>query len=331
MAEVEEKQIENEEIIRGMTGQPIYPNALFMLPAESMTVTEVLEALVQASKVFKPVIKSAVSTVPYRYEYATLDDLVGATAEALTSNSLRIIHQTLPLDRDCWVLVTKLWHSKSGEWLAAYAPVDPEPQPSGGFSSRQEWGKQISYIRKYQMASLLNLTAESDSDASERGKQTASQGAAQGKRKQTAAEKRSWAILNTLGIDQPAWKADICKRYKVDSCTKLDNATWAKINNALVNYEKMLATISEHYQAKPEEVQSFLVYKFGHRIGESYDVLHEALNGDNGKMAALFEEFSIWKELPEGKVDGEEEEAEEAEEVLFPNTEQPERKHNPPA
>ena len=313
--DLEEKKEESERRIREMgngiieTGISFANRAEFMLPGESEKVNDLLEALAKASGEFKPVKQTGINKYS-GYKYTTLDDMIAATDEGLRNQNIRIVHQGLPIERDYWLLVTTIRHGATGQWMASYTPIDPEPTPEKGLSAKQEWGKNLTYSKKYQLGCLLNLGSEDDTDGAIKptaGDAKANEPASQdpSKRKQSPAEIKSWAMLNELGIDQAAWKKDMYEKYKVKSTTELDPKVWSKISKALEEYQKFILLICDHWQCVSQDLREFLVYKFGHKIGESYDVLHEALSTENGKMAELFSAFSEWKEMPEEEAEAE--------------------------
>lgn len=118
-------------------------------------------ALSQAQAQYKTLRKTGKATHPKPREYATLDDVIEATRDALAANHVAL-NQFVIGDAYAVSVVTILSH-ESGDWIrsAITLAVDEEK----GISRTQSMGKAITYLRRYAASSALYLAAETDDDA----------------------------------------------------------------------------------------------------------------------------------------------------------------------
>ena len=131
----------------------------------SPTIFKIVSALARAQGKYKPLAKNCEGKVSYgakdgreaggyKFRYADLGAVLEATSEALSSEELA--HTVLIGAGRIRVM---LLHS-SGEWFASEAPIgSPEEM---GF---QKFGAQITYLRRYLFAPLVDLASEDDDDA----------------------------------------------------------------------------------------------------------------------------------------------------------------------
>ena len=131
----------------------------------SPTISKIVSALARAQSKYKPLAKNCEGKVSYgakdgreaggyKFRYADLGAVLEATSEALSSEELA--HTVLIGAGRIRVM---LLHS-SGEWFASEAPIgSPEEM---GF---QKFGAQITYLRRYLFAPLVDLASEDDDDA----------------------------------------------------------------------------------------------------------------------------------------------------------------------
>lgn len=91
----------------------------------------------------------------YKFAYAPLDTVLAAVRPALAKNGLAIV-QTLS-GNGTRVMTTTLMHA-SGEWLSSTVALP------GQASSSQEFGSQVTYMRRYAIVSILGVVAEEDDD-----------------------------------------------------------------------------------------------------------------------------------------------------------------------
>lgn len=109
--------------------------------------------LIEFHKQFNGVAKSGLNP-HFKSEYMTLDDVVHATTPILTDLDLYVTHSTRTDDNGTF-LVTRL-NADDGESLDSWFPLSLNGNP-------QATGSQITYGKRYNLCSLLNI-AEADDD-----------------------------------------------------------------------------------------------------------------------------------------------------------------------
>ena len=104
------------------------------------------------------------ATNPFlKNRYASLGAVIQASKDALTRNGLAVSQPAIS-DGNGVGITTLLMH-ESGEWIetAITLPISEEK----GKSQAQVAGSIISYLRRYSLASLLNLYSDEDNDGNE--------------------------------------------------------------------------------------------------------------------------------------------------------------------
>lgn len=126
---------------------------------QSENINELATALSKAQGEFGHVLKNKqVNFSNTKYSYADLAGCFDACREALSNNGLSIVQPT-QLIGTSWVVITRLMHS-SGQWIDSILPISLEGRP-------QDVGSRITYMRKYQLWSILGLATEDDDGQSE--------------------------------------------------------------------------------------------------------------------------------------------------------------------
>ncbi len=92
----------------------------------------------------------------YTFRYATLDKIMETIRAALGGNGLCVLQPIVSTQRGP-VLVTRLLH-ESGQWMECEIPL-----PTLG-DSLQDFGSAVSYVRRYAVSAMLNITADEDDD-----------------------------------------------------------------------------------------------------------------------------------------------------------------------
>lgn len=92
----------------------------------------------------------------YSFTYATLDAILEMARPHLAANGLSLI-QPFTIEDEWVVLTTRLMHS-SGEFIEETLALRPEDL------SPQSVGSVCTYAKRYQLCSLLGITAEEDDD-----------------------------------------------------------------------------------------------------------------------------------------------------------------------
>lgn len=91
-----------------------------------------------------------------KFKYADLASIYDALRKPLSDNKLAIVQPIRELNGNLY-LVTKLIHG-SGQWLACVHPLTREGM------SPQQFGSQLTYAKRYSIASLLCIAGEEDDD-----------------------------------------------------------------------------------------------------------------------------------------------------------------------
>ena len=126
---------------------------------KSDNINELIKALCEARKNFKPIVRDKTVTVKtrsggdYKFTYAPLENVIEATTTALADAGLAVMQ--FP-SKDG--LESILAHS-SGQYISNTIPI---VQIEGG---PQAFGSAISYARRYALGALLNIAFTDDDDA----------------------------------------------------------------------------------------------------------------------------------------------------------------------
>jgi hypothetical protein len=189
---------------------------------------QVLKALMCARKQMGSVKKD--STNPFhKNKYASLPAFIEACDDALTNNGL-IIYQCINQEdgKDC--LITTLEHPESGQWLRSYATLLNVKGDSQGL------GSAITYMRRYTMASLLNLCPDEDDDG-----QKACAPVPEKKKQTTPSQKISEEQLDELlkleKFADDSWKKNmktyLKQTFKIDEYKDMPNTSFEKCMESL--------------------------------------------------------------------------------------------------
>jgi ERF superfamily len=100
--------------------------------------------------------KSA-NTGKFTYKYADLNEVYELAIPALYENNICVDHELDFKDNQTFV-VTTLTHWESGEWVDSRSPLIPDKDGLQGM------GGACTYIKRYQLNSLLGIHAEEDDD-----------------------------------------------------------------------------------------------------------------------------------------------------------------------
>ena len=93
----------------------------------------------------------------YTFRYATLDKITDMTRQALAENGLCVLQPIVSTERGP-ALVTRLLH-ESGQWMECEVLL-----PALG-NNPQAFGSAVTYVRRYSVCALLNISADEDDDA----------------------------------------------------------------------------------------------------------------------------------------------------------------------
>lgn len=123
----------------------------------SSEISKLTEALAKAKVNFGPIVKNkTVKTPSFSYDYADLPSIEEAINKPLMEQGLAVL-QPITIIGEQRVLITILSHI-SGQWMKGIMPLSPYN------GKMQESGKEITYLRRYALCSMLCITAEDDTD-----------------------------------------------------------------------------------------------------------------------------------------------------------------------
>jgi|LSQX01.1.fsa_nt_gb predicted regulator of amino acid metabolism with ACT domain len=123
----------------------------------SEELNELSAALVTAQGELKDITKNKQG---YGYMYATLESILAVTRPILAKNGLAVV-QSHGNDANLITVTTRIIH-KSGQWLEDTGGVDY--QVLRNMNNAQSVGSAITYLRRYQISSFLNITSDEDVD-----------------------------------------------------------------------------------------------------------------------------------------------------------------------
>jgi len=95
----------------------------------------------------------------FSYKFSTLPKIMKTLTPLFAEHGLLVTH-SLTMIEDRVVLVTSIIHVESGEAVESVLPMAIDSNP-------QNFGKLMSYYRRYALCGLLGITSEDDTDAVE--------------------------------------------------------------------------------------------------------------------------------------------------------------------
>ena len=129
---------------------------------ESSDIAKLAHALVQAQKVLANPPRNREVQVrtktggTYTFRYATLDQIMDVARPALGEAGLCVLQPIVSTEKGP-VLVTRLLH-ESGQWMECEIPLPRLGEDLQGF------GSAVTYVRRYAVSAMLNITADEDDD-----------------------------------------------------------------------------------------------------------------------------------------------------------------------
>lgn len=133
----------------------------------SEQINELATALSKAQGTMRASGKSGTNPF-FKHAYATFDDILAAIKKPLADNGLAFT-QLLDRDGETQILTTMLIHT-SGQYIAASAELNVVP--SKGTNALQDFGKAITYMKRYALAAMLGVSSDEDTDAQAREVET---------------------------------------------------------------------------------------------------------------------------------------------------------------
>ena len=123
-------------------------------------INELAAALSKAQGAIKPAPKDA-ENPHLKSKYTTLDSIIETIKPALAANGLAFT-QLLASDENGAALTTMLIHS-SGQWLSTTASFEAGTGHRG-INALQAFGSALTYMKRYQLASMLGISSGQDDD-----------------------------------------------------------------------------------------------------------------------------------------------------------------------
>lgn len=133
-------------------------------PAPARTLGKIAGALAKAQAVMTGAKKDAKNS-HFRNSYATLEAVIGAVREPLSSNGVAFF-QWFETDGTKVTNYTMLIHAESGEYLES-GPASAESKGKGP----QEIGSTVTYLRRYQLMAMCGIAPEDDDGEAAHGRQ----------------------------------------------------------------------------------------------------------------------------------------------------------------
>jgi len=128
-------------------------------PYESLELNELFTALSKAQLEMEVAKTDSVNPF-FKSKYADLASVVKASRTHLAKNGLSIIQRVIPNGNGVLNLYTRLCHS-SGQWMESRMPILPPKQDI------QTLGSYITYLRRYNYASMACVVAADEDDDGE--------------------------------------------------------------------------------------------------------------------------------------------------------------------
>ncbi|MDI3305467.1 MAG: ERF family protein [Acetobacteraceae bacterium] len=129
---------------------------------ESTDISKIAPALVRAQAMMENPVRNRSVQVrtqagSYQFRYATLDKITDLVRRALAENGLCVLQPIISTERGA-ALVTRLLH-ESGQWMECEILLPPLG------SNPQAFGSAVTYMRRYSISAMLNISADEDDDA----------------------------------------------------------------------------------------------------------------------------------------------------------------------
>jgi len=125
---------------------------------ESTINPSIFSSLAKAQASFAPIIKSKTGQIGnLKYKYAQLSDIIDCIKKPLSDNDISF-YQCLSWNDGHNFLDTKLSHGDGQSIMSRYS------LPDSSKMSPQEFGKVLTYARRYSLAAITGVEAEDDTD-----------------------------------------------------------------------------------------------------------------------------------------------------------------------
>lgn len=134
-------------------------------PFQSDSIGEISAAIVNAQREYQSIPKTKTAGKPggKQWTYADLTDVLDAMLPILSRNGLAFTQREQAFEGKIY-LVTLLSHSKTGEWIGSFKPLNPSD------ATDQAYGSCMSYQRRYAAYAILGIHPSDEDDDGEGAK-----------------------------------------------------------------------------------------------------------------------------------------------------------------
>jgi hypothetical protein len=163
-------------------------------------------ALLAAQKAIKVAVKDA-KNPHFGNDYSSLLSVIDAVKDACNNAGI-VITQPMEMSADKWVVISRLTHAESGEFVESSMPIIAKDM-----NDPQKWGSAITYARRYTLQSLIALPSDDDDGNGANDPPKSKQTPPTPKQKQevpptdnvkAVAKRNLWATAKKHGLDTPA-------------------------------------------------------------------------------------------------------------------------------
>lgn len=206
--------------------------------AYSASIVNIIQALREAKKQFKPIIKDKDNPF-FKSKYADLLNVLDATKEALDANNL-VVMQSAGGDGETVSVTTLLYHTPSGEWFRDALTIKTDMKATSV-------GSATTFARRYSYNTILGLASEDDdglaaSDFSRKKIRIkeSEPGPTESDLPNQAERRPIYDRLRKFSesVDKDALKTYVLKRAGVKEVTKVTKTQWKEIFAHLDQLEK---------------------------------------------------------------------------------------------
>lgn len=175
----------------------------------SDNIDEISQALVRAqSEMDNPPKNATAGGGKFSYDYTTLDELIEDCQSVLNEHKITVIQGGKTIDGIPHI-TTRLLH-ESGQWIESTAQIMTETRDP------QDYGKGITYSRRYSLSAMLGVASEEDDDAAH----TCGSNPSGGAQKRKSGETESITDKQRKAIHGKA-KGKICPDKKLDGKSEI--------------------------------------------------------------------------------------------------------------
>lgn len=215
---MENNEVDKHEDLRNAL-EEITHKALAM---ESVNLDKLYTALSKAQAEMEVAKKD--STNPFfKSSYSDLTSIVSASRPSLTKNGLAIIQRVKTNNDNKMYLLTRLCHS-SGQWIESNMIINPPK------SDIQAIGSYITYLRRYNWASIVGVVSDDDDDGNK-----AVENHNNTKNPKYLTLKQINEIENILSKLDGIEKINLLKWSQVESIQLIQQSKFEAIKNALTS------------------------------------------------------------------------------------------------